>query len=48
MKFTAGEPLDVGSYIQAFNSIIGAYRFLGIERKARSVRTLRDVMSGAA
>jgi hypothetical protein len=48
MKFTAGEPLDVGSYTQAFNSMLGAYRVLGVERKARPIGRLRDVMSGAA
>jgi hypothetical protein len=48
MKFTAGEPLDIGGYTQAFNSMIGAYRLLGLERKARTVRSLRDVMQGAA
>ena len=46
IRFTAGEAADVGAYTQAFNSMVGAYRMLGIERKARLVRSLRDVMSG--
>lgn len=48
LRFTAGEPADVGAYTQAFNSMVGAYRMLGIERRQRPVRTLRDVMQGAA
>ena len=48
MKFTAGEPLDIGAYTQAFNSMLGAYRVLGLERRALRVETLRDVMRGEA
>lgn len=45
LRFTAGEPADVGAYTQAFNSMTGAYKAIGcLERRARSVRTLRDVM----
>jgi hypothetical protein len=48
MRFTAGEPLDIGAYTQAFNSMLGAYRVLGLERRAVPVETLRDVMQGEA
>jgi hypothetical protein len=48
MRFTAGEPLDIGAYTQAFNSMLGAYRVLGLERRALPVETLRDVMQGEA
>lgn len=48
MKFTAGEPLDIGAYTQAFNSMLGAYRVLGFERRPRSVERLRDLMQGEA
>jgi D-alanyl-D-alanine dipeptidase len=42
----AGEPADVGAYIQAFNSMHGAYKTLGcLERRARNARSLRDVMT---
>jgi hypothetical protein len=44
LRFTAGEAADVGAYTQALNSMLGLYRMLGIERKARNIRTLRDVM----
>jgi hypothetical protein len=44
MRFTAGEPLDIGAYTQAFNSMLGAYRVLGLERRQRPVESLRDVM----
>jgi hypothetical protein len=40
---------DVGAYTQAFNSMQGAYKTLGcLERRAKTVRTLRDVMQGPA
>ncbi len=48
LRFTAGEPADVGAYTQAFNSMVGAYRMLGIERRPRPTRTLREVMRGGA
>jgi hypothetical protein len=48
MKFTAGEALDVGSYTQLFNSMLGAYRVLGLERRQRNARSLRAVMQGIA
>jgi hypothetical protein len=46
LRFTAGEPADVGAYTQAFNSMVGAYRMLGLERRQRPVKRLRDVMRG--
>lgn len=51
MRFTAGQPADVGAYTQAFNSMQGAYKTLGcLERRPRNARTLRDLMpaQGAA
>jgi hypothetical protein len=49
LRFTSGEPADVGAYTQAFNSMQGAYKTLGcLERRARNVRTLRDVMQQGA
>ena len=49
MRFTAGEPADVGAYTQAFNSMQGAYKTLGcLERRQRNLPKLRDVMQGAA
>jgi hypothetical protein len=49
LRFTAGESADVGAYTQAFNSMQGAYKTLGcLERKARNVRSLRQVMDGTA
>lgn len=44
LRFTAGEPADVGAYTQAFNSMQGAYKTLDcLERRPRQVRTLREV-----
>jgi hypothetical protein len=38
LRFSAGEPVDVGSLTQAFNSMQGAYKTLGcLERRAQSV-----------
>lgn len=45
LKFTAGEPADVGAYTQAFNSMLGAYRVLGLERRSKPVETLHSLMS---
>jgi len=48
-RFTSGATADVGAYTQAFNSMQGAYKTLGcLERRARNVRSLREVMGGAA
>jgi hypothetical protein len=44
MRFTSGEPLDIGAYTQAFNSMLGAYRILGLERKAKPTESLHDLM----
>lgn len=41
----AGEPVDVGCWVQMVNSWLGVARVLGLERKARNVRTLREVMN---
>ena len=46
MRFTAGESLDVGSYTQAFNSMLGAYKQLGLERRQKPARRLHEVMEG--
>jgi len=39
MRFTAGQPVDTGAYTQAFNSMLGAYRLLGVERRPRPADT---------
>ena len=41
------QPVDVGSYTQAINSLLGLYRVLGLERRLRPVRSLHDIMSPA-
>lgn len=48
LRLAAGEPVDVGGYTQALNSLLGLFRLLGLERKAKPVRSLRDVMGTAA
>jgi hypothetical protein len=40
----AGEEVDAGSWTQLLNSWLGVASRLGLERKARNVRTLADVM----
>lgn len=42
LRLAAGEQLDVGAYTQALNSLLGLFRLLGLERKARPVRRLRE------
>jgi hypothetical protein len=41
------QPIDLGAYTQAINSLLGLWRVLGVERRTRSVRSLRDVMSAS-
>jgi hypothetical protein len=43
-KLAAGEGIDLGGHTQAINSLLGLYRLLGLERRARPVERLRDVM----
>jgi hypothetical protein len=45
-RLAAGEAIDLGSHVQAVNSLMGIYRCLGLERRQRSVRSLREVMNG--
>ncbi len=37
---------DLGAYTQAINSLLGLYRQLGLERRAKNARTLAEVMRG--
>lgn len=48
MKLAAGEQIDVGGHTQALNSLLGLFRLLGLERKAKPVRRLHDVMAGGS
>jgi hypothetical protein len=48
LKLAAGEEIDIGSYTQTLNSMLGLYRLLGIERKARNVRGLHEHMREAS
>jgi hypothetical protein len=46
LRFSAGEPLDVGAYTQAFNSLTGAYKTIGcLERGGRRL-DLAQVLTG--
>lgn len=42
LRLASGQALDVGAYTQALNSLLGLFRLLGLERKARPVKRLRD------
>lgn len=42
------QEVDLGAYTQSINSLLGIYRALGIERRQKPLRSLRDVMQGAA
>jgi len=48
MQLAAGEQIDVGGFTQALNSLLGLLRLVGLERRQRPVRTLREVMDGTA
>lgn len=39
-----GEEVSIGQQVQALNSLIGLYRILGIERKAKDVPSLQDYL----
>jgi hypothetical protein len=39
------QEIDLGAYVQALNGLVGLYRTLGIERRQRPVRALREVMA---
>jgi hypothetical protein len=43
-----GEEVDVGALTQLNNTLKGLYKDVGLKRTARPVRSLRDVMQGAA
>ena len=47
-RLAAGDGIDLGGHTQAINTLIGLYRLLGLERRTRKVRTLREVMSSPA
>jgi len=48
MRLAAGESIDIGSHTQSLNSLLGLYRMLGLERRARPAQTLREVMEAEA
>lgn len=48
LKLMAGQEVDVGALTQSTNTLLGLYRMLGLERRLKTVRSLRDVMGGVA
>ena len=48
MKLAVGKEVNIGAYTQSLNSMLGLYRLLGIERKARDVGTLKDYIKAAS
>ena len=47
-RMTAGEAVDVPALCQIVNTKMGLARMLGLARKAKRVRSLQEVMKGAA
>jgi hypothetical protein len=47
-RAAGGEDVDIGTWTQLVNSWLGIARMLGLERKARPTRRLRDLMDGTA
>lgn len=41
-----GRPIDIGKQIQALNTLLGLWRTLGLERKARDVPDLQSYLRG--
>lgn len=48
LRLASGQQLDVGAYTQALNSLLGLFRLIGLERRAKKAVSLRDVMNGTA
>ena len=46
MQLAQGNDVELGSYIQMTNSLIGLFKTLGLERKAKDI-SLRDYIEGA-
>lgn len=44
LRLAAGETIDTGSYTQSLNSLLGLYKLIGLERRARKTESLRDIM----
>jgi hypothetical protein len=45
LRLAAGDAIDVGSYTQTLNSMLGLYRLLGLERRSRNVGSLQEYIS---
>jgi hypothetical protein len=45
-RLAAGEGIDLGDHTRAVATLISLYRLLGLERRPRPVKRLRDVMNG--
>jgi hypothetical protein len=48
LRLAAGEQIDVGSLTQSLNSLLGLFRLLGLERRQKQVRNLRDYLNGSS
>jgi hypothetical protein len=47
LDLLARSPIDIGAFTQAMNAKSGKARVLGLERRPKPGRTLREVMSGS-
>lgn len=45
-RLAAGEAIDIGSHTQATNTLVGLFKTLGLERRQKPVKSLRDYMNG--
>jgi hypothetical protein len=48
LRLAAGEAIDVGALTQLTNSLLGLYRALGLERKARRIPALKGYLEAKA
>jgi hypothetical protein len=44
-RLATGQEVDVGRHTQAVNALVGLYRVIGLERRQRPLRSLREVMA---
>jgi len=46
LGLAAGKEIDVGSYTQALNSLLGLFRLIGLERRQKPLKRLHEHLNG--
>jgi len=48
LRLATGQQIDSGAYTQMLNALSGLFKAIGLERRQKPVRSLRDIMDGDA